>query len=66
VAGSNAVRAVDREFLKGERFDVGENFVRPGRGDGFVAEDGAAEFVAGLVGEDCGLYGVGELCDLSY
>ena len=57
-----AVGAVDDEFVRGEGFDVAGYFGAPGGGHVLVAEDGAAELVAGFVGEDCGVFGVGEVC----
>ena len=58
----DAVGAVDDEFLRREFLDVRGYFGRPGGGHVHVAEDGAAELVACFVGEDGGVFGVGEVC----
>lgn len=65
MASVDAICAIDGEFAGPQRADVREDFVRPGCGDVFVAEGGAAEFVAGLVGEDGRVFGIGELCVLA-
>ncbi len=56
----NAISAVDDEFVRGEGFDQGGDFLGPGVGNVHVAEGGAAEFVAGFVHGDGGVLGVGE------
>lgn len=65
MASVDAICAIDGEFAGPQRADVREDFVRPGCGDVFVAEGGAAEFVARFIGEDGRVFGVGELCALA-
>jgi hypothetical protein len=65
VASVDAICAINGEFAGPQRADVREDFVRPGCGDVFVAKGGTAEFVAGFVGEDGRVFGVGELCALA-
>lgn len=56
----DAVRAVLDQFLRSQLFDVRGDLLRPGVGHVFVAEGGSAELVAGLVGVDGRVVGVGE------
>jgi len=59
----NAVRSINSEFLRPKSLDVRRDLTRPVCGNVFVAEGRAAELIAGFVGEDCGVFGVGELCE---